>query len=316
MLRTSPQKLVLLRPITNRRPQPFALPDHIAASLWWGAAVALAWLLVMSGVVRGGEIYVDNRLGNDRYDGRARAPEGDSGPVQSLGAAALRAGAGDSIVLVNRGTPYYGSLTLFGADHSGAGRILFTISGNGSTLSGAKPIAKGSWQHVTDDIWRVTPIHKAYYQVVLDGTAVPSADCDPKSKTLPAIPSEKWCAWQGAIYYHAPAGVNPDTMSLSLADEQVGITLLDVENVVIRDLTLKHYRLDGINAHDRCKNIVLQNVTLEANGRAGLAVGGTSQVEVREAHIQQNRVASVLITELGEANLKNSQYDVKPTVVE
>lgn len=317
MLRTSPQKLVLLRTVDGRRPLMFALPDRIAPSLWWCMAVALAWLLVMGGVVRGGTIYVDSRLGNDRYDGRAAAPEGDSsGPVQSLAAAARRAGAGDSIVLANRGTPYYGSLTLFGARHSGAGELQFAIHGNGSTLSGAKPIAKGCWRHVAGDIWRVTPLHKTYYQLVLDGTAVPSADCDAQSKTRPEIPDGQWCAWQGAIYFHVPPGVNPDTMSLALADEPVGITLLDAEKVLIRDLTLKHYRLDGINAHDRCKNIVLENVTLEANGRAGLAVGGTSQVEVRDSHVQQNRAASVLITELGEANLKNSQYDVQPTVIE
>jgi hypothetical protein len=317
MLRTNPPKLILLTNVDRRRPQVFVLPDRLAASLWWSAAVTMAWLLVMSGVVRGGTIYVDSRLGNDRFNGRAQAPEGDaSGPVQSLAAAARRAGAGDSIVLANRGTPYYGSLTLFGARHSGAGRLPFTIYGNGSTLSGAKPIAKGCWQHVTGDIWRVTPSNKTYYQLVLDGAAVPSADCDATSKSLPEIPEGEWCAWRGAVYFHAPAGVNPDTMSLSLADQQVGITLLDVDNVVIRDLTLKHYRLDGINAHDRAKNIVLENVTLEANGRAGLAVGGTSQVDVRDSHMQQNRTASVLITELGEANLENSQYDVKPTVVE
>ena len=317
MLRTSPQKLILLSNAGRRRNVVFSLPDRAAATLWWSAAVTVAWLLVMGGVVRGGTIYVDSRLGNDRYDGRAQAPEGDSsGPVQSLAAAARRAGAGDSIVLANRGTPYYGSLTLFGARHSGAGRLPFAIYGNGATLSGAKPIADGCWQHVQNDIWRITPLRKSHYQLVLDGTAVPSADCDAKSASLPDIPEGSWCVWQAAIYFHAPAGVTPDTMSLSLADSQVGITLLDVDNVLIRDLTLKHYRLDGINAHDRCKNIVLENVTLEANGRSGLAVGGTSQVDVRDSHLQQNRAASVLITELGEANLENTQYDVKPTVVE
>lgn len=317
MQRTSPHKLVLLRSAGNGKPQVFALPDRFWPSLCWAAFVALAWLLVMSGAVRGGTIFVDSRLGNDRYDGRSQEPEGDaSGPVQSLMAAARRAGPGDSIVLANHGQTYYGSMTLFGSRHSGAGRLPFTIYGNGATLSGAKPIADGSWRHVSGNIWRVTPMRKTFYQLVLDGTAVPAANCDANAAALPQIPAGEWCVWRGALYYHAPAGVNPDSMNLALADEQVGITLLDVDNVVIRDVTLKHYRLDGINAHDRCRNIRLENVTLEANGRAGLAVGGTSRVEVLNSHVQANRGASVLITELGEANLKDSQYDVKPTLVE
>lgn len=316
MLRTTPHKL-LLRPIARGRPQVVVIPDRVGPSLWWIVAASLAWLLVMSGSVRGGTIFVDNRLGNDRYNGLAAAPEGyRNGPVQSLAAAAHRVRPGDSIVIANHGRTYYGSLSLVGARHSGAGNRPFVIYGNGVTLSGAKPIATGSWQHVRDDIWRITPVRKTFYQLVLDGTAVAAAACDATATTLPAIPSGEWCVWQHALYYHAPVAVDPNTLNLSLADEDVGITLLDVENVVIRDIKLQHYRLDGINAHDRCRDVLLDNVTLEANGRAGLAVGGTSQVVVRSSNMQHNRVASALITELGEANLENSTYDIKPTLVE
>lgn len=317
MLRTSSHRLLMLRSHSSSRPRVVVLPDRVGPSLWWMVSVSLAWLLVMSGMARGGTIFVDNRLGNDRYDGLMAAPEGDrSGPVQTLAAAAHRVRPGDSIVIANHGRTYYGSLSLVGARHSGAGNRPFYVYGNGATISGAKPIATGAWQHVRDDIWRITPVRKTFYQLVLDGVAVTEAGCDAADTTLPSIPAGEWCAWRNVLYYHAPAAVNPNTLNLALADEQVGITLLDVQNVVIRDVRLQHYRLDGINAHDRCRDVVLENVTLEANGRAGLAVGGTSQVVVRGSTLQGNRVASALITELGEANLENSTYDIKPTLAE
>jgi hypothetical protein len=318
MLHSNRRLLGLIRSTGGVRQVPLGTAtERSLAAMWWTALVAAAWLLVLSGAVRGGTIYVDSRLGDDRYDGRSPTPNGEtSGPVQSLRAAVRRVNTGDSIELAKDGATYYGSLTLFGPRNSGSSLRSFTINGNGATLSGARPVPSGTWQRVSRDVWRVTPVRKAFYQLVLDGVAVTEAKCDRSAKSLPAIPSGHWCAWRGAVYYHATAGVDPNTLSLSLADEEVGITLTDVDDVVIRDLTLQHFRLDGINAHDRSGGVELINVTLQANGRAGLAVGGTSRVVVRDSKVIENRAASVLVTELGEADLQNTQYDVKPTVVE
>ncbi|MFO1095795.1 MAG: right-handed parallel beta-helix repeat-containing protein [Planctomycetaceae bacterium] len=315
MLHTQRRSLELVRvPTHARRTEVVRLPERSLATLWWAALVAIAWLLVVSGVVRGGVIYVDSSKGNDAFDGRSVEPLSDrTGPVRSLRAAAARARSGDSIALANNGQTYYGTLTLFGAEHSGVAGQPLTIDGNGATVSGAKPIAYGCWRPVGDDVWRVTPMRKSYYQLVLDGKAVPETAIDRAAKSRPELPAGEWCAWQGAVYYRTEPGVDPNTLALSLADEEAGILLLDVQNVVIRNLTLQHFRLDGINAHDRCRDVELVNVTLQANGRAGLAVGGTSKVVLRDSHVQENRAASVLVTELGEARLEGSQYDAKPT---
>ncbi len=181
----------------------------------------------------GRTIYVDSRLGNDRFDGRAQAPEGDtSGPVQSLAAAARRAGSGDSIVLANRGTPYYGSLTLFrSATQRRRAPAVYDLRERFDTER-CKANRQGCWQHVTGDIWRVTRSTRRTISGARRRGGPFSGLCDPSSKMLPEIAKGEWCAWRGAVYFHAPAGVNPDTMSLSLADQQVGITLLDVDKVV------------------------------------------------------------------------------------
>jgi hypothetical protein len=317
MLRVNPRFSRLVRQSSGTRAIPVALPQSVSAMLWWGALISLAWLLVMGGAVRGATIYVDSRLGSNSYDGQTATPAGEtSGPVYSLDAAVALANTGDVIELANDGQTYYGSLTLFGARNSGLIGRPFTIDGHGATISGARPIPVGCWQRVTDGIWRITPIRKAYYQLVLDGATVPEVKCERSATSLPAIPPGQWCGFRGAVYYHPEPGADPNRLALSLADEQVGITLLDVDNVIIRDVTLQHFRLDGINAHDRCRRIELINVTLQANGRAGLAVGGTSRVLVRDSNLRENREAAVLVTELGEAELQGSKYDMPPTVVE
>ena len=50
----------------------------------------------------------------------------------------------------------------------------------------------------------------------------------------------------------------------------MGLSLYKVEHVVIRDLTFQHFQVDGVNVHDLCANVVLDNVrsqrVLERNG--------------------------------------------------
>ena len=101
---------------------------------------------------------------------------------------------------------------------------------------------------------RLVPLRKAYYQLLLDGKAIPEAVCPPDARSLPELRAGQWCAWRGAIHYRADVGGDPNRMNFALADDEAGLTLLDVHNVVIRGLTLRHFRLDGVNAHDRCRD--------------------------------------------------------------
>jgi hypothetical protein len=129
------------------------------------------------------------------------------------------------------------------------------------------------------------------------------------SKSLPPIPPGQWAAWHGAIYYHvlpAQPGAAYDA-PLAFAAEEVGITLLDVDDVVIHNLELRHFRLDGVNVHDRCKNIILDGVRLIENGRAGLAVGGSSLVGIKDSEIAGNRVAQVLNTEVAQTEILSTK---------
>jgi hypothetical protein len=260
-------------------------------------------------------VYIDSRLGNDGLDGSTQTQVSDhSGPVRTLTRAVRLVGPGDQIILANNGTPYMGGLSLYGLQQSGSLALPIQIIGNGCVLSGAKPVDPAAWQMVTDTVWSVTPFHKGWYQLVLDEQAVPETPCPVDAATRPELPENSWCAFQGRIYYRPPQGQDAPNLKLSLADEQVGLSLVAAEHIVVRDLTIRHFRQDGVNLFDRCREVTLVNVTCEGNGRAGIVVGGTSSVQLLNVTSRGNRVASLLIEDLGTAEATDSTFDIEPTV--
>ncbi len=293
------------------------MPVSPRSRLWscleWG--VVLLLLVGLAPTAGAATIYVDSLFGDDRLDGATPERVTDlSGPVRTLRRAMHLVETGDRVVLANRGTPYEGGVTLAGLRCSGTRFVPLEIVGNGATLSGTRPIEPSAWRRVTGDVWRVTPIRKGWYQLVQEGRAVPEVAVPPGATELPPLEEGTWCPFQGAIYYRPPFGFIPAELPLQLADEQTGITLLDVEYVVIRDLTVQHFRQDGIHLHDRCHEVRLENVVCRENGRGGIVVRGTSHVRLSGVTLAGNRVESLLVEGLATADVEGGEFDRAPTV--
>lgn len=260
-------------------------------------------------------LHVDNRMGSDDFDGRAAMPtSGNTGPTRTLGRALKLASTGDTIVIANNKTPYFESVTLTGKTNSGIEDFPFTIIGNGAIFDGSKPVPPQAWHSVGKDLWMFTPWRKGWFQLILNDKPLPEFRPKTRPDTLPAIPVGHWMAWRGRIYYQAAALEVPIEKPFRYATESVGISLFRVHDVVIRDLTLRHYRQDGVNAHDRVRLITLDGVKLLGNGRAGLAAGGSAGVLLRKSDVAGNRDHSVLITELGAVKAEDSKTDKAPTI--
>ncbi len=276
-----------------------------------GAAVCL----LLAGRADARNIYVDNRKGSDVFDGYAREPtDFTTGPTRSIRRALRLARTGDTVILANTGVPYYEPIQLVGSKMSGYRSVPFTLIGNGAIVSGARPIPPRAWRKVGDDLWKVSPYRKGYYQLILGDKKVPEHPLAPGLKTLPEIPEGHWSAWRGAMYYRSPPLEEPPEKPFSFAAWDTGLTLFSVRDVRIEDVTFRHFRLDGINAHDLCQRVVLKNVTSLENGRAGLSVNGSSSVFVRDSKLIGNRKHSLLLTELGAAALDKTNIDRPPTV--
>ena len=260
------------------------------------------------------DFHVDNRKGSDAFDGRAAEPTSElTGPTRSIHRAVKLAGPGDTIIVKNTGIPYYESLSLVGRKNSGFPALPFTIRGNGAVIDGSRPVGPKMWRPVGTDLWKLVPWRKGYFQLILKGKPVPEFRPKTRPESLPKIPAGQWTVWKGAIYYQAVKDDNPALRPFRYAYQSVGITLYEVHSVLVMDLTLKHFRLDGVNAHDRCSGVTLHNVNTTGNGRAGMAVGGVSAIVVRKCAITGNRLHSVLITEKGAVKIEESKLDKPPS---
>ncbi|MBI1310852.1 hypothetical protein GC176_06050 [bacterium] len=262
-------------------------------------------------------IFVNNETGADRNDGSASETIGTfAGPVRTISRALRLASQSDVIVLANTGAPYFDEVTLDGRRASGSAARPFRVEGNGAVLSGAMALPFEAWEEVGSDLWKVTPYRKGHYQLVKDGAAVSELRATEGGvwHELPELNENQWCVWRGVMYFQAEHNADPREQSFGIAQKQCGITLCDVRHVVISNLTIQHFRLDGINVHDRASNVTLRNVTLVENGRAGLTVAGSSRVRVIGAETRANRDFSMLIQEAAGVDVEDAVFDAEPAV--
>lgn len=285
------------------------------AAAWTLLPTLALHCLVFASPCAARDIFVDNRLGSDVFDGRAEQIVNEStGPVKTLERAMEIAGPRDRVILRNNELPYYDSLHLSGQRHSGVPEFEFTIVGNGVVLDGSRPVPPYAWREAGRNLWRFTPWRKGHYLLLLDGRPTPEFHVSVGAAMLPEIPPGHWCAWRGSIYFRSSPGESPQAKSFRYAADGVGLGLFAVENVIIRDLTVRHFRVDGVNVHDLCRNVVLENVAANSNGRAGLFVGGSSSVTVRRCELIGNRRDDLLLSRLGLARLEETVLGNQPTL--
>lgn len=285
---------------------------------WCRSVLAAAVTVALSGSVgHAVDLYVDNAAGHDRFDGRFALPTGRvEGPVRTIRRALFLARPGDRILLADTGAPYYESLSLTGARHDGFSEAPLTIVGNGATLSGARMLPPEAWRYRGGDLWTFTPFRKGYYLLLLEGKPVPEIVAPTDAPAMPELPVGHWCAWRGAIHYRSDEAEDPRWRPFAFADDGVGISLYDVRHVVIEELVLEHFRQDGIHVHDRCEDVSLFGVTCRENGRAGVAVSGTSAVRIVGGTFAGNRKHDVLLRGEAGAAIDESELEKPPVVID
>ncbi len=292
---------------STRSSQPIGMFRIVLASL-------LVGILAGSSTHATSTIYVNNQLGRDGFDGRApKRIDELTGPVKTLAKAMELARTGGVIIIENTSEPYYESLNLFGYRHSGYPSTQFTILGNGATLRGTKPVDKRAWKMVGKNLWRVTPWRKGHYLLLRDGEPLPEYQLTSTRFGLPKIPEGQWAACKGSVYYQANETEVPQNENYELAQRGFGISCYRIRNVLIRDLNVEHFRVDGAKLHNLCHRVTFLNVKFRENGRAGVSVSGFSDVMLRQCEIRDNRKMSLYLGNQAEVTVDDSFIDVEPT---
>jgi len=268
--------------------------------------VAASMLAVPSAAAR--DIFVSNAAGNDTFSGRSAKLMSDrTGPVRTIAKALRLAQRGDRIVLEKTDKPYAESISLVGSRHSGYPFKPFVIEGNGAILDGSAPVPPEAWEHYRDAVFRFRPPRSGHQQLFLnDRPAIRVAAATPADGP-PTLEPLQWCLKGGSIYFCVELTKLPEDYPLTYSDRRVGITLVHVARVVIRDLTIQGFQLDGINAHNNARRVSLLGITCRGNGRSGITVGGASLVDIDKCLLGDNGAAQLLTLLYSETHIYSSQ---------
>ncbi len=257
---------------------------------------------------------MNNRQGNDAFDGHAgEIISATRGPVRSITRGLSLCKPGDILHLANTGVPYRSPISLTGDRFRGLGPLPFVLRGHGAILDGSQPIPLQRWTRLDPTLWRFTPNRKGYYLLFADGDTKLERVETPPGRESDLKPNQ-WTVRNGSIYLGTDRLVEPAQLNLRIAGRTTGLTLYDVENVVVENLIIRHWRIDGVNLHDLCRGVTLRNVVSEENGRAGIFVGGSSSANLQNVTANKNGAYSVLVRERGGIRI-DSEDNISPKPV-
>jgi hypothetical protein len=253
-------------------------------------SLAISTLLLASLPVFATDYYVDNLRGDDHNNGLdAIAGATGGGPFKTIGRALRVANSGDQISLAKNPEPYRESLTLEGPKSSGNTLQRFQIKGNGATLDGSIAVDPEAWEHFSGNVFRFRPDHPTRQILFHESKPLEEA----RDVLVKDLEPMRWRLKDGQIYFSVEQGRLPSQYPLTICGQQVGITLYRVNGVVISNLTIQGYRLDGVNAHDLVGDSWIQDCILRGNGRSGVSIGNASRFDVVACLIGDNRTAQV-----------------------
>lgn len=243
------------------------------------------------------DLFVNNNSGSNSHSGlSAISVGGKQGPVRTIGRALQVAKKGDSIHITNTGIPYQESISIQNGRNSGLVGKSFRIIGNGATLDGRKKITYDQWTAVGDHTYEFKPPRTSFFILYIDNRPATQIDIAADATKPPPLEDLQWCLFKRKVYFKAADGRLPDAFDVSYTHAQVGITLVNCQHVVIENLSVQGFQLDGINVHDNVFNAQLLELTSRGNGRSGISVGGASRVQI-EACLLGNNGAAQLRTE-------------------
>ncbi len=272
-----------------------------------------SWLLLSSvWTAHAANFYVDNLQGSNAYDGRDDLPVSEeSGPFRTISRALESARAGDIIIVINNQIPYYESLSLLGARLGTTQYAPIRIVGNGAVVSGLRDVPRDIWESVGHDLYRMTPLRKHWFQLLQDQKLLPQVDAPRNADAPPELKAGEWCQYRGDVYLRTEPFVQPRELELQFSAEDVGLSVYQVRQAEILDLTFQHFRINGIHVADCGPNILLGGVKSFENGRHGLVASGGSRVRVQEGEIARNASLAVEAHAFGRITIHSSKIDGK-----
>lgn len=254
---------------------------------------SLAMLIVTSIASSGStaaDLEVDNVRGNDFMElipGDPRRP-----PYRSIQRAVDDALTGDTIRILKTDRPYRECVSINSRHDLGTPEFPLIIEGNGVILDGSQPLGVLDWDALGSDLFELK-VRSPGFVRLLAAADQPTPENLGHLRDLSTLQPFQYARNTGNVYFRTRPGDVPQAYGISVSKEQTGLTLYDVSDIVIRNLTVTGYRLDGVNCHDLVTNVKLENVVATNNGRSGVSIGGSSRVAIQGGSLSGNGQAQL-----------------------
>ncbi|MDZ4819058.1 MAG: right-handed parallel beta-helix repeat-containing protein [Planctomycetota bacterium] len=270
------------------------------------ASQVLLGISALSGsVALASDWYVDNLNGDDLWGGTEAEVGAPNGPTRTIAKVLRMAQNGDRIVLMNNeGQPYRESISLVGSRHSGTETFPFIVEGNGATLAGTVAVPD-QWEPVKGDLFRIRMQKLQFQQLFLNRKPAKQLESDSRSTTPANLQPLQWLLRDGYMYFRVEPSKLPHEYLPTYAELSTGITLYKVQHVIIRDLTIEGFQIDGIQVHD-AGPVLLDGLVARGNGRSGIAVVGASRATIDACLLGDNGRSQILVQIPARATVENS----------
>lgn len=231
------------------------------------------------------DYYVDNKAGSDANDGLS-----PQSAFATLRTATPRLVAGDTLHIAP-GRTYRETLQL---SRSGTPSSPITVKGNGSILSGLRPVPDEGWIDKGDDLW-FHPNSVCWGalrpRVFMGETNMVSLVCRHYSGVDPRKLPPETAIWnKEGIWFRTRDGASPVGYGLfgSYGGNHSGVMVMGGSYITVEDLTVEGFSNDGFNVHGSCHGLIFRNIVGRWNGDDGFSVHEDVQANVYNAYLHHN----------------------------
>jgi len=243
-----------------------------------------------------GTIYVNNIIGDDKLDGRSPTITSQfEGPVRTIMRALQLAHSTDTIIVAPSDQPYEECVVIDRPDLYGSPNDPIIIEGNGALLRATAELPHKVWRYLGRGVYKYQPYRKGHYLLLVNGKPAEEVRIEPGQSALPELKPMQWCAYCGWVYFRVRPRTYIDQYKIEVPRFDIGLGLHNARYITVRNFRIQYYRLDGVHVSGNSRGIRLENITSTGNGRAGLAISGTSQVWAGGLKLEGNRIADKLV---------------------
>jgi hypothetical protein len=235
------------------------------------------------------DIYVDNILGSDKYDGLSPKPTGSShGPVATMTKAVSLLKTSDHLNIANTGKPYRDSIHLF--QQGGTPEKPTLIEGNGAIMEGLETVQPSAWTVEPDGLLSITWGNYLSFAVWVDGR-IPARRVDVTAR--PSINdiapgTGVFATDKMRAYFRLPEGKRLQDLHLDVPRKTNGVTIHESSYVTVRNLHARFYADDGFNEAGQCYGLLYENIEASYNGEQGMSAHNAVSVTVFNAYFHDN----------------------------